>query len=264
MKIYNSTLKLYLIGTILILGVLIVSIIIYYSFNSGNFTMPIDTPSVASYDLRLAETPDFENMHVELSVSEEVDALGMTYKAININDITQSEGVFMDDEYTYLAYSFYIMNSGTTSVTIDYYMRLVEVISGMDEFVRILVIEDDEVYTMYQKEDNQNDQGQLPTYVDLPTGIHFESWNVVLRDSFSEFRPGDVKLFRVVLWLESQDPDLDELFLEGSLKSVMTFRIRNTEQEISLNNEPFELKDTPLWIPMTTICSVTFEISSKS
>lgn len=260
----RKTLSFYLIGLLFVGVITTIGFIIYYSFNSGDFTMSIDTPSVVSYDLRLAENPNFEQMHIELSASAEVNALGMTYSAININDIELSEGLFIDDEYTYLAYSFFIMNSGTTNITIDYHMRLVEVIYGMDEFVRILVIEDDENYTMYQKEDHEDDQGQLPTYADLPASVHFESWNVIFSDSFSEFRPGDVKSFRVIVWLESQDSDLSESFLEGSLKSIMTFRIRNTEQEIRLSNETFELDNAPLWIPLTTICSVTFEISSES
>ena len=264
MNMQNKNLKFYLIG-LLFVGVLsTIGFIIYYSFNSGQFVMSIQTPNVVSYDLRIAETSDFEQMHFELSASAEVDALGITYSAINVNDIVMSDGIFRDDEHTYLAYSFFIMNSGTTNITIDYHMRLVEVMYGMDEFVRILVIEDDENYTMYQKEDHEDDQGQLPTYVDLPASVHFESWNIIFSDSFSEFRPGDVKSFRVIVWLESQDPDLDSSFFEGSLKSIMTFRIRNTEQEISLSNETFELDNASLWIPLTTICSVTFEISSES
>lgn len=107
-----------------------------------------------------------------------------------------------------MAYSFYIKNIGTETITVDYYMRITEVYDSMDEYVRILIVEDDDSYRMYQKEDQPDEDNNMPQYYELPLGIVFESDSIIFRDTLSDFITDEVKCFRVIIWLEEQDPDI--------------------------------------------------------
>src|SRR5690606_19054699 len=109
----------------------------------GVYTLPFEHEPVVSYDIRLAETNDFEIETSKLNAQAHVDPLGVTYSSIKLDEIIESDGKYIDNNHTYLAYSFFIINLGTTNININYYLRVIEVMNGMDEFIRILVIEDD-------------------------------------------------------------------------------------------------------------------------
>ena len=248
----------YLLGIVLIgLSALIVTVI-YPELLTGNFVFENDYSP--RHSIHIADNHDFSNSETRLNAESQLDQIGMTYKDININDILQSEGLYIDTNQSYMAYSFYIQNTGPEMISVDYHMRIVDVSNGFDDYVRILVIEDDLVYQMYQKADQPDEDDIMPQYNEMPEGIDFESADMVFRNTFHDFIPGEVKLFRVIIWPEEQDPDINDYQRTGNIDVSFNFSIREEQQ--SNNGQPYVLSNgsEKLWISIGRLCVVELSL----
>ncbi|NCB64485.1 MAG: hypothetical protein EOM52_13010 [Clostridia bacterium] len=65
-----------------------------------------------------------------------------------------------------------------------------------------------------------------PYYPDLmPIGVPFLSDNIVLRKTFENFKPGLIKTFSLLVWLEGYDPDTTDDILDARIRMEMLFTI---------------------------------------
>ena len=238
------------LGLLMTLG-----IIIYSQYVSGYFNtdhLPIRP------NIEVADNMSFESSSGMLNANLVLDGIGMTYTDIKLDEILLSEGQYIDTDHTYMAYSFYFKNSGTETITIDYYMRIISTYNFMNEYVRVLVIQDDTIYQMYQKSDDIDDEPI--EYENLPQAIEFESNTMIFRNSFEDLKPGEIKLFRVIMWLEEQDPDIAKNTLSGSIECHFNFSIRVSE--LAHESQPFILLSNPskLWISFRTTCNIVLKM----
>lgn len=246
----------FFVFTAICLGFLLtLGIIIYFRFVSGYFNT--DYPSIRP-DVEVADNINFESSSGMLNADLVLDGIGMTYTDIKLDEILLSEGQYIDPDHTYMAYSFYFKNSGTETITVDYYMRIISTYNFMNEYVRVLVIQDDTVYQMYQKRDDFDDEPI--EYENLPQAIEFESNTMIFRNSFEDFKPGEIKLFRVIMWLEEQDPDIAKNTLSDSIECHFNFSIRVSE--LAYENQPYILLSDPskLWISFRTTCNIVLKM----
>jgi hypothetical protein len=246
----------FFVFTAICLGFLLtLGIIIYFRFVSGYFNT--DYPSIRP-DVEVADNINFESSSGMLNADLVLDGIGMTYSDIKLDEILLSEGQYIDPDHTYMAYSFYFKNSGTETITVDYYMRIISTYNFMNEYVRVLVIQDDTVYQMYQKRDDFDDEPI--EYENLPQAIEFESNTMIFRNYFEDFKPGEIKLFRVIMWLEEQDPDIAKNTLSGSIECHFNFSIR--VRELAYESQPYILLNNPskLWISFRTTCNIVLKM----
>ena len=235
-----------------------VGLVIFIKNETGNFYV---SPEVNNRSgITLSDDMSFPSFFSRIKIESNVDKNNMTYDAIKLDEIFQSDGQYIDLEQGYLAYTFYIRNVGTETITVDYYMRCTEIYNSMDEYVRILIIEDDTTYRMYQKADLPNEDNNMPLYNGLPLGLDFESQTIIFSDSFDKFKPGEVKRFRVIIWLEKQDPDINDDFQSGNIKVQLNFKI-NEKYETSQSESLLNVNEKQnLFITLVSICNVEFEI----
>lgn len=218
---------------ILTLGVIITgalsiafAVITFYGQNAGNFVMTVDQ-ELSTRGIMISEDPSFDLPTTRLMTSPIEEARDITYSWIKFNEILETDGQYFDPDYAYIAYTFYLKNIGLETVDISYYIRISDVYKNLDEAIRFLVIEDDTLFKMYQKPDEPDpDTGMLPSYFGLPTPFFFLDASTVLRENIENFRPGDMRKFTIVIWLEGQDPDTTDEILGGMMKAIMNFRIR--------------------------------------
>jgi hypothetical protein len=255
-----SFIKIYIIGALLVIFVSIAGTIIYIKLNSGDYVFTDVTAYDPPYSILIDENANFEFSTTHLNAESIVDGLGIAYDSIKLDDIQQSEGQFVDPDQNYIAYSFYIRNAGTAPISIDYYMRITEVFDGLDEYIRILIIEDDTIYRMYQKADQPDEDNNMPIYNQLPPGINFLSDTMILRETRYNFKPNQVKCFRVIMWLEEQDPNMIDNQQIGRISTQLTFSI-DTDAHISFNdNHLLSSEDNDLWLPIYSLCMVQFDM----
>ncbi|MFU8792882.1 MAG: hypothetical protein ACNA7K_02555 [Acholeplasmataceae bacterium] len=219
---------------ILTLGVIITgalsiafTLITFYGQNAGNFIMTVDQDALRR-GINLSEEPDFNVPTSRLMTNPVSEARDLTYSWLKFDEIMATNGQYFDPDYEYIAYTFYIRNTGSETVDVHYNIRISDVYKNLDEAVRFLVIEDDTIFRMYQKPDRLID-GELPEYFLLPDPFYFNTNSTVMRHVIENFRPGQTKKFSIVIWLEGQDPDTNDDVLGGMMKAHMNFTIRIEE-----------------------------------
>lgn len=212
---------IYVIPGTLALGFIIVSLISYYCSNTGSFTMTLD-PSETSRAIAISESREDGVDETRLTVQSVVRAEGSTYDSIAFDPILESEGLLEGPERAYMSYAFVIRNVGLETVFVNYYMRLTAVTNGMDDTIRILVIEDNTTYTIYRKEDETPDE-------DFPSGTFFETETIAFIDAIVELKPNYTKAFKVVIWTDQDDVDMTDPVEKGTISLQMVFTIAGTE-----------------------------------
>jgi len=219
---------------ILTLGVVITgmlsvafAIITFYGQNAGNFVISVD--SIAQKrGIILSENPNFREPSPRLMTEPIDEARDMTYAWLKLDEVQAANGNYVDIDYDYVAYTFYLMNKGSESVDISYHIRITDIYNDLDSAIRILIIEDGEE-TIYQKEDDLIN-GQLPVYPEsVPDSVDFLSNTIVMRRLFTNFKPDQIKKFSVVVWLEGYDPDTVDEILGGMIRLQMNFSINGLE-----------------------------------
>lgn len=153
------------------------------------------------------------------------EARDITYSWIKIAALSQTDGNFIDPEYDYIAYTFYIRNEGNETVNVVYSIKITDIQNNLDDAIRVLVIEDG-VQTIFQKPDKADENGNFPIYPStLPETKYFLSANIVTRKKISNFQPNEFKKYSVVVWLEGHDPDTTDSIIGGMVKLQMVFSI---------------------------------------
>lgn len=211
---------------VIITGVLSIAfaVITFYGQNAGNFVMSMDYDAY-NRGITLSSEKTFINPTPRLLTDPIEDARDMTYSWLKLDQVNQTDGNYVDADYDYVAYTFYVKNDGLETVDVKYHIRMTEVYRNLDESIRILVIEDGKE-TMYQKADKVDAYGNLPYYPQImPTPKYFVNDTIIARENFVKFEPGQVKKFSIVMWLEGYDPDTNDKVLGGRIKLQMNFSI---------------------------------------
>lgn len=216
---------------ILTLGVIIsgmlsiaFAIITFYGQNAGNFVISVD--SVAKLrGITISETPTFEQQLSRLLTDPIDQARDVTYTWLKIDEVSQTNGSYHDTDLEYVAYTFYVQNSGSETLDVNYSIKITEKMSGIEDAIRILIIEDG-VETMYMKPDEIAPGEDEPYYPELmPSAAPFLSDTIVFRKTFENFKPGQIKKFSLLVWLEGYDPDTNDDILNARIRMEMLFTI---------------------------------------
>jgi len=202
------------------------AIVSYYGQNSGNFVMSVDY-SAYQRGIVLSNDVEFTMKQPQLMTQPISEARDITYSWIKIADVSQTNGNFIDPEYDYIAYTFYIKNEGNETVDVIYSIKITDIQNNLDESIRVLVIEDG-VQTIFQKPDKADEFGNFPTYpATLAETKYFLSANIVTRKKISNFEPNEFKKYSVIIWLEGHDPDTTDAIIGGMVKLQMVFAIED-------------------------------------
>ena len=140
---------------IIITGMLSIAfgVITFYGQNAGNFVMSVDT-AARLRGITMSIDPSFETASSRLLSDPINSARDVTYAWIKREEITQTNGNYVDIDHDYVAYTFYVKNEGYETVDLSYYIRMTSVYGGLDEGIRILII-DEGVETLYMKADKE-------------------------------------------------------------------------------------------------------------
>ena len=121
---------------------------------------------------------------------------------------------------SYLAYTFFIENMGDDVV--DYYDELIidDVVKNVDEAIRFKVYYDgkDKLYAK-KSIDGTPEKGT----------IAFTDENTVLRQKVTNFAPGEIHRYTVVMWVEGNDLECTNNILGGELKVHYDFKSYHKE-----------------------------------
>ena len=199
-------------------------LILYYTigiiYNNGNFSVTLDKNLYFDKGLIIYDDKDYKVYRTELLAPspESFDNISHKWLPQNIND---SEGGSHNGD-NYLAYTFYVENTG--SDVSDYWTEVVigDVIRNVDSAVRIRIYKNGEYVTYAKIGGNGQAEPDTVPFLDDKT--------VAIRHN-PNFKPGDIDKYTLVLWIEGSDPDCTDNILGGEFKVEMKFNSEHIDNQ---------------------------------
>ena len=118
----------------------------------------------------------------------------------------------------YIAYTFYMINSGDDTISYQGEIYIEDVSSHLDEAIRVAVYQNG-VKTVYGK--TKSDGSGKESDCDE----EFLASTVVMRTERDGLEPRGKDKYTIVIWLEGNDPDCTDDLIGGSLKLGMNFAL---------------------------------------
>ena len=212
----NKIFRIVLILIILIL--LILYFVIGIIYNRGNFSITLDKDLYFDDGLMIYDDPEYKVYRSELLAPAPDTFDSMSYKWLPDNLGEEKLGEHNGDNY--LAYTFFIENTGDKEVNYTSRVVIEDVIKNVDEAVRIRVYKGNE-YVTYAKLSNKGDPEE--------NTVPFLEDKLVMEEHVENFAPGDINKYTVVMWIEGTDPDCTDNILGGEFKAYMNFSSEDAE-----------------------------------
>ncbi len=182
---------------------------------AGNFTVWITEDDFSR--ITLSNTPDFGECAtiLEADVIPEMDNITKAWLPENID-----EGEGCHNGENYIAYTFYIKNTGENEINYTSQIDIHAVTKEADNAVRVMLIKNGEE-TVYAKAKKGSTEPE-------PDTTAFLSDTHVLSNTIEGFKPGDVDKYTVVIWLEGNDPECVDDIRGGVVKMSMNFKAQES------------------------------------
>jgi len=203
----------------LMLLLLLVYFVVGIIYNSGNFSITLDKNLYFDKGLLIYDDFNYKVYRTELYAEVPKTFDNISYKWLPDNLHNHEGGSHNGNNY--FAYTFFIENMGEQSS--DYWTELVidDVIKNVDDAVRVRVYRDGEFVT-YAKLSSRG--------VAEPETVPFEDNNLIVREHITNFGPGAISKYTIVLWIEGSDPECTDNILGGEFKVHMDFKSENLEE----------------------------------
>ncbi len=208
-KITLKTVKI--VGLVLFLVLFLLFLILRVIYNGGHFTITLDPNFALKTGLIIYEDKEEKRSQRRLFAKEMefMDNISVKWLPKNVNDIKDGS----HNGENYLAYTFYIENTGERTIDYWYEIDIDDVTRNVDEAIRILIYQNGKP-TLYGKINgdlNQPEEGTEPFY----------SKDIAVLKQRAKMPPNAVDKFTIVIFLEGDDPDCLNNLIGGEIKMHM-------------------------------------------
>ena len=203
---------------LIILLLLILYFVVGIIYNRGNFSITLDKDLYFESGLMIYDDPEYKVYRSELLAPAPDTFDSMSYKWLPDNLGEEKLGEHNGDNY--LAYTFFIENTGDKEVNYTSRVVIEDVIKNVDEAVRIRIYKGSE-YVTYAKLSNKGEPEE--------DTVPFLEDKIVMEEHVENFKPGDINKYTVVVWIEGTDPDCTDNILGGEFKAYMNFSSEDAE-----------------------------------
>lgn len=203
----------------LFLMLLISYVVVSLIYSNGNFTITLDKNLYTQRSLIVYDDPNYKVYRSELFMKTLPYFDNMAEKWLPA-DLDAYDGEHNGDNY--MAYTFYIENTGV-DIT-DYWseMFIDDVIKGLDNVVRIRLYKNGS-YTTYAKVSSDGINPEKGT-------VAFKSDELIMQEHVENFKPGDINKYTIVVWLEGNDMECTDNILGGEITMHMEFNSQITNK----------------------------------
>ncbi|MDY5993008.1 MAG: hypothetical protein SPJ06_03345 [Bacilli bacterium] len=215
-KIYKRKLFIKIVKIAFLLLLILISIIylfLYIIYAGGRFTVSLDKNMSNRKNVFLSEDGNIKKKARKLSADtiEYMDNISIKWLPDNID--TEKNGGHNGDNY--IAYTFYVINSGKEKVNYWYEIDIDDTIKNVDEAIRIMIYRNGE-RTVYAKKSKDTGQAE-------PGTKKFISSKIAVLEQRKNFKPSSKDRYTVVVWIEGDDPECKNDLLGGEIKLHMDF-----------------------------------------
>lgn len=167
--------------------------------------------------IMLCENKDFEDgVNVKLNGGSVADVTNITKSWLPKGLDTEKDGQHNGENY--LAYTFYLKNTGDQDLEYNTRMVITGASKSVDEAIRIQIYKNgkDNVFAKGTYSDRSKAEQDATVFVDDTT---------VFTTKSSQLNAGSVDKYTVVMWVEGNDPECLDPIRGGSVRSQMVFDV---------------------------------------
>ena len=189
--------------------------IAYFYNKYGSFTIKVNKYDMVNQGLSLSETPDFDKTNSMLTADIVYDMTNISGEDLpdNIDKVNGNH-----NGRNYIAYTFYLHNSGKDTITYEGDLTISNVTKSVDEAIRVAVYTNGEK-VVYGKTKSDGSRKESDCDEEFLTATQ------VMHTKVEDFKKGDTTKYTVVIWLEGNDPDCVDDIIGGVIKMQMDFKI---------------------------------------
>ena len=215
----------------------VVFIILAFLFNGGKFTINLENNDDLATSLALFDNLEYKEVKRKLYADEIdfMDNISIKWLPQDI-DSEKYEGSHNGDNY--IAYTFYLGNTGIQTVNYWYEVVIDDVIKNVDEAVRIMIFRNGEktIYAKLNSDTGKEEEGTVAFYENEKSSEE----HIAVLEEVKDFKPLDIDRFTIVVWLEGDDPDCVNAIIGGEIKMHMNIR----EEHIMPNVNKIDRKES--------------------
>lgn len=197
-----------------ILSIVIIAVTIYGQY-TGMFVIAI-TRDISEKGIILSETFDFRNPEDLLTIKPIKEVQDLTEQMLEVEEAENTDGQYFgkDKNNNYIAYTFYIKNTGKETINIEYQVNILKEYKNVGKAATLKVIN-----TLYDSEKEEFHQSNRTETIYRIT----EDPNILAYDQFLLFKPGEIRKLTIFLYFDGRytDPSM----AGGSLKLEWFFAI---------------------------------------
>lgn len=208
-KITLKTLKI--AGLVLFLLLLAIFVILRIIYNGGRFTVTLDPQFALKTGLIIYEDKEEKRSQRRLYAKEIefMDNISVKWLPKKINE--EKDGAHNGENY--IAYTFYVENTGERVIDYWYEIDIDDVTRNVDEAIRIMIYRNGKP-TLYGK---MNGDLNTPEKDTTP----FYSKDIAVLEERAKMPPNAIDKFTIVIFLEGDDPDCLNNLIGGEIKMHM-------------------------------------------
>ncbi len=259
-KVRKNKLLLRIIVIILALLLLFLAIFfgcVTYANQAGRFTVDLDPDAIERYGIMLCEsydqayglgawanggmgpggTPDadsnFESgVLIRATAVEDMNNITEEWLPEDIDSANHSGShngdADKDGRIDYIAYTFYLKNTGREDADYNVSIDILSVDLGADEALRVKVYRNGKSITYGKKPVKGTERDP---YAKFGIDKYFPTVNKVMDNRINNFKTSSIDKYTVVIWLEGWDPECVDDIKGGEVKLSMTFNVIDKEAE---------------------------------
>jgi len=210
-KQFGKIVKISLLALLLFL--IVVYIVLRVIYNEGKFTISLDSNATLESGIAIYESLNDPTAKRKLEADAIMFMDNISWKWLPDDIDTIAEGSHNGENY--IAYTFYVENQGTQELHYWYEIVIDAVIKNVDEAVRIMMFQNGEK-TVYAKKNGLSGEPESGT-----VAFSNDKNGTIILEKRSNFSPGDLDRYTIVIWLEGDDPDCVDAIIGGELKMHM-------------------------------------------
>lgn len=199
----------------------IIYLVLYVVYEGGRFTVTLDRNLSNRKNVFLSESgkTDGKTRRLAAETINYMDNISIKWLPENIDD----EGVGAHNGNNYIAYTFYIINSGKEVVHYWYEIDIDDTILNVDEAIRIMIIQNGKKQ-VYAKKSKVNGEAE-------PGTKKFASKSIAVLEQRKNFKPNSKDRYTVVVWIEGDDPECKNDLLGGEIKMHMDITEEHVDEK---------------------------------
>lgn len=189
-------------------------------YQGGDFIITLDPQFSLKSGLKMYENAELKDSKIKLYAKgiDFMDNISIKWLPENLSN---SDGGSHNGE-NYIAYTFFIENTGEKKLDYWYELTIVDVIKSVDDAVRIRIIRNDEdiVYAKINAQTNLEEEGTKAFYNE----------KIAVLENRKNIGSNEMDKFTIVMWIEGDDPDCLDNLIGGELKVKLRIIESHTEE----------------------------------